>query len=496
MPRNGLATIDETIETRLGDVRGRAHEGGLAFLGLRFAAPPTGALRFAPPQPPDPWSGVYDATKPGPRALQAPSPPLLATPADARYDEDCLFLNVYTPAADERRRPVLFWIHGGGYTIGSGADYDGGVLARQGDVVVVTINYRLGVLGFTDLSGLDASLAGSASNGFRDQIAALAWVRDNIADYGGDPGCVTIFGESAGAGSVLALLAAPSADGLYHRAVAHSPGGGGMAPANDVPKLEKALSLRGDALLQRLRTIPAADLVRLQTSAGLSNTASIDGFVITRPTVEAIRQRAAAGVPLIAGSNRDEGTLFSALGVEGGGVIDGIAAGVMQGDPSAYLARLRSAHAGAPEADIDLMVWTDMFRRAALRAAEAATVAGPGGWLYRFDLATTGMGGKLGATHGAEVPFTFNWFASSAGMPGGSEGLFSLYDPNDPAVRRLAEAWSATVIAFARTGDPNGAGLPAWPRYAAADRASLVMGAESHIARGLDDAQRKVWGDA
>lgn len=197
------------VQTRLGRVRGVAHGRGVAFLGLRYAKPPTGALRFAPPEPSGSWGDVYDATRLPPRCLQGPAPDLVGWPSDTPQSEDCLFLNVYTPAADERKRPVMLWIHGGSYVIGSANEYDGSVLAAQGDVVVVCINYRLNVFGFVDLSRLDSRLAGSASNGFRDQIAALHWVRDNIADYGGDPDKVTIFGESAG-GGVRAVAAGGS----------------------------------------------------------------------------------------------------------------------------------------------------------------------------------------------------------------------------------------------------------------------------------------------
>ncbi|HWM65148.1 MAG TPA: carboxylesterase family protein, partial [Steroidobacteraceae bacterium] len=255
------------VQTRLGQVRGQDRGRTLAFLGLRYAKPPTGVLRFTPPQPCESWTGVYEATKLPPFAVQPPEPPLVPIVINGRpqlqgrQSEDCLFLNIYTPAADQRKRPVLVWIHGGGYTVGSANEYDGGILAAQGDVVVVCINYRLGVFGFTDFSGLDKGLAGSASNGFRDQIEALRWVRNNIADYGGDPAHVTIFGESAGGGSVLALLAAPSAEGLFHRAIAHSPGGSRTPPPDDIPKLTRAVGLSGAGLLERLRALSAEELV-------------------------------------------------------------------------------------------------------------------------------------------------------------------------------------------------------------------------------------------
>src|SRR3954462_8685218 len=211
------------VNTPLGTVEGVAQEGCERYAGIRYAQAPIGDRRFQPPEPVEPWTGVYDARH---FRASAPQPPPVAgfilTGAELTTSEDCLFLNVYTPRADDGARPVMVWIHGGAYTIGSGDIYDGSSFARRGDVVVVTLNYRLGILGWVPLDHLDPKLTGSGNNGLRDQIEALRWVRDNIAAFGGDPGNVTIFGESAGGGSVATLLAAPDADGLYHRAIIES----------------------------------------------------------------------------------------------------------------------------------------------------------------------------------------------------------------------------------------------------------------------------------
>ena len=205
---------------------------------------------------------------------------------------------------------MLVWIHGGGFALGSANEYDGSMLAAQGDVVVVTINYRLGLLGFLDLSPLGEEFAGSASNGFRDQILALEWVRDNIADYGGDPGNVTIFGGSAGGHSVHALLAAPSADGLFHKAIAQSPGTVNTPPDDLLTPLAAELGLEGAELLAHLRATSAEAFLAVQGAVG-TGVGGMDGTVVTRSTNDAILERGAQGVPLIAGTNRDEGTLFS-----------------------------------------------------------------------------------------------------------------------------------------------------------------------------------------
>ena len=281
--------------TRLGTIVGKSENDIQSFQGIPYAKPPVGERRFRAPEPHGPWSGTLDATRLGNRAMQPENP--VGPPSAEAVSEDCLSVDIYTPAADGRARPVLFWIHGGAYYIGSGNDHDGSVLAAQGDVVVVTVNYRLGVFGFLDLSKNDDDLAGSASNGLRDQILALTWVRDNIADYGGDPNNVTIFGVSSGGGSVNALLAAPSADGLYHRAIAHSGTAITTAPAPLASALAAHLKVDEGELLNHLRQLPAEELLAAQLASGIAVEASVDGVVVTRDTGVGARllSRAEAG---------------------------------------------------------------------------------------------------------------------------------------------------------------------------------------------------------
>ena len=488
-----------TLTTRLGTVIGKSENDIQSFQGIPYAKPPVGERRFRAPEPHGSWSGTLDATRLGNRAMQ-PETPIGPPPTEGR-SEDCLFVDIYTPAADGRGRPVLFWIHGGAYYIGAGNDHDGSILAAQGDVVVVTVNYRLGVFGFLDLSKYDDGLAGSASNGFRDQILALTWVRDNIADYGGDPNNVTIFGESAGGGSVNAILAAPSADGLYHRAIAHSGTAITNAPTPMASGLAAHLRVDEGELLTRLTQLPAEELLAAQADAGVLGEASVDGFVVTRDTYQAIAERGARGVPYIAGSNRHEGTFMTSFAPEGT-TFDPMTAvlGAMPFDllpvgtePGEYLAALQDAYPNDTGKTLYERVYTEMFRRAAVRTSEAVTAAGPGGWLYRFDLPTSMMGAPSGATHGCEVPFTFNDYA----RPEISRIAFAHYhDPKDPVVRQLAEQWSNTVLAFARTGDPNGAGLPHWSPYSADQRGVLILDSTSRIEQDPDSQLRKRWGDA
>ncbi len=483
------STVSETT-TSLGKIRGTDSGGIERYWGIRFAEPPVGERRFAPTVRSGGWDGTYDATAYANRAIQPPMAEIFGPPGPGLPDEDCLFLNVFTPAADDAARPVMVWVHGGSYTTGSGNDYDASVLARQGDVVVVTVNYRLGVFGFLDLSSLGEQFAGSASNGFRDQIAALEWVHDHIADFGGDPSNVTIFGESAGAGSVLALLASPSAEGLFHKVIAHSPGGVNTAPVDFLSPLTAKLDDRGDgSVIDRLRALTAEKLLELQLAVAF-NGGDIDGVVVTRHPTVAAGER---GIPLIVGSNADEGTLFSsalAAMPEVFKLVSRMVAGqVVRGaDPAALLQALRDAYPQDSDVQIYEKVWVDLFRRAAVETAAAATDSGAGGWLYRFDVPTSIVGGKLGATHACEIAFTFNWFDA------GGAGLV-MHERSEENIQ-LARRWSATVAAFARAGDPNGAGLPDWPQYSSDDRRCLILDSECRVETDPDAEHRKIWDDA
>jgi para-nitrobenzyl esterase len=480
-----------TIDTRLGTVTGLSNGRVHAFLGLRYGQPPTGDRRFLPPVAAMPWQGTYDATAFPLIAMQSGAGLEKAT--SSQMSEDCLFLNIFTPSRSGTDRPVLFWIHGGSFMEGSANGYDGSVLAEQGDVVVVVINYRLGTFGFLDLSGFGDAFAGSASNGIRDQILALEWVRDNIVDYGGNPGNVTLFGESAGGTSAVSIISAPSADGLYHRAIAHSSLLVQGSPLDHREALAKHLKVKPADLPETLRGLSAEDLLAVQKAVSFSGGGIVDGTVITRSSNDAFLYRAANGVPLIAGSNRDEGCLFSSLipwplyGRIGKEIVPKVTEDV---DPKQYLADLKKAYPGDSRKEHFERIWEEMFRRGATSAAVRASVAGPGGWLYRFDMPVQrGIDKDVGATHGAEIAFTFNNFAGDA-----PDTAF-LYDRDNPEVRQLALNWSNTIIQFAKTGDPNGAGLPVWPQYTAESRQTLILDAKPRVEAFLDAADRERWGD-
>ncbi len=477
------------IETRLGAVAGNSTEGLQTYLGLPFTAPPVGELRWKAPEPALPWTGTLDATQHPNRCYQNPYDEVLGFgEVHGEESEDCLYLNIYTPAADSGKRPVLCWIHGGAYFQGAASDYDGSLVARDQEVVVVCINYRLGVFGFCNMSALGPDYVGSTNRGFEDQIAALRWIRDNIADYGGDPDCVTLWGESAGAGSVLALQGAPAADGLYHRSIAFSGGHTGSHPPPDGVAMLGAHFGFTENAAEALLTVPAEDLKAAQLQGAVQPTPCVDGHVLTRTGLEAIAEKGAEGPPLIIGCCRDEGTFLGPMVGTDPKVLAMVqslyAVAINLKAPGDYLAFLDAQHADAEPPAKMVRTWFHLFRSEALRAAEAATAAGAGGWVYNFEVPTDN---PLGITHGSDIAFTFNHFA------GGESGLF-FHEQNDTN-RQLAKIWSASMVQFARTGDPNGAGLPQWPHYDSTDRNCLIFDDRPHIASDPDgEAARKAYG--
>jgi para-nitrobenzyl esterase len=337
------------------------------------------------------------------------------------------------------------------------------------------------------MSGFGPAYAGSASLGFQDQIAALGWVRENIADFGGDSENVTIFGESAGGGSVLALLAAPAAKGLFHKAIGFSPGEVIGGPQDNIPVLSHKLSGEGPDLLAQLRDLPAERLFALQLESGVNTGATVDGTVVTAQPSQAIRDHGADGIPLVVGCNKDEGSFMAdvfppearELMVHVFGTLIG------NGNTAAYLAHLEEL---VPSGDLReklTRIWYDLFRSSALRTAEASTVAGVGGWVYAFDVPGST---PLGVAHGSDVAFTFN------AINHGEIGLAGFHEPTD-LNKDLANKWSKTFATFARTGNPNGAGLPEWPQYDPARRACLVVDADPWIAEDPDgEALRAAYG--
>jgi len=463
--------LNDPIPLNSGKIRGVTQQGMQIYRGIPFAAPPVGNLRWKPPQPVAPWEGVRDCTAFGPACPQ-PKQALMPINADGQ-SEDCLYLNVWTPAKTTGERlPVMVWIHGGGCTTGAGslAIYDGSNLARQG-VVVVTINYRLGPFGFFAHPLLSAELPQGVSGnyGFLDQIAALRWVHNNIAAFGGDPGCVTIFGESAGSCSVVRLLISPLAKGLFHRAIAESGGIGrsrhlrenwGMKSMEQVGE-EMAQAL-GCTNLTALRAKTAEELLQTANPAqglfgkGVKFGWVVDGWAIPDDPALLYAARKYSDVPLLIGANADEGSIFMAQLPTQTVQTYRMTVKALFGPESDAVLKLFPV-----ERDEDVKPAMERLTTVFAFVADARAIARMKGlgqekaYLYHFTRVPPALRNRgLGAAHGMEIPYVF-------------DNLPRFMSAED---QQLAATMSACWVRFAKTGDPNGLGLPAWPAYDAADR--------------------------
>jgi para-nitrobenzyl esterase len=480
----GACALDDPLRLDAGLVSGVAGEGVRIYRGIPFAAPPVGPLRWRAPQPVAPWAGVRACTAFG---SWCPQPSPLLEKVVGAQSEDCLYLNVWTPAATAAERlPVMVWIHGGGLTTGSGAspNYEGSMLAREG-MVVVTINYRLGPFGFFahPLFSRESPHGVSGNYGLLDQIAALQWVQRNIAAFGGDPGCVTIFGESAGALSVAHLLATPLAAGLFHRAICES--GASLGNERDLRRkvgIKEPMEAVGERIAQQLGCATAADplaalraksaeelLAAADPAQGLFGNGTkfgfvADGWVFPHEPAELLAAGAVARVPVLLGTNADEGTIFlrqlppvRATGYR-------LLVRRLFGEDADAALRLFPAPTDAEVPDaLNKLITVTAFVGPTRTVARGMAAAGAPVFLYHFTRVPPHAGTqRTGACHGIEIPYIF-----------GNPLLAARVSETD---RTLSAAMRACWIRFAKTGDPNGAGIPAWPRYTAADARALYFG--------------------
>ncbi len=500
------------VETRSGRIEGTQDADVHVFRGVPYARPPVGSLRFAAPVREEPWPGVHRATEFGSSAPQNPMALPLPGMDVGPMDEDCLTLNVYTPGTDGGCRPVLVWIHGGGFVIGSGSQpiYDGVPLAGRGDVVVVTLNYRLGPLGFLYLADLCPDLVGAVGNaGIRDQVAALEWVQENIAAFGGDPANVTIFGESAGGMSVGTLLGTPSAAGLFQRAIPQSGAAHNVHTRETATEVARhfleAVGIAPEQAAEQLRRIPPDKLLdtqqqmvlKLGTTLGLLPFQPlVDDDFLPEPPLAAIEAGHAAGIDLLTGTTRDEWKLFGFLEqglatLDEAGLRERVAAQL--GDEAAagrVVDAYRTARAGSgadTPKDLFFAIETDrVFRLPAIRLAEAQQRHRDAVYMYTFNWESPMMGGALGACHAIELPFVFGQV--------GREGS-ELFVGTGPDAERLSGQVMDAWIAFARTGDPSHPGLPGgrWPAYEPSRRATLQLGRETIGEDAPQDREREAW---
>ena len=495
-------SVEETVLARTaivgttnGPVRGY-REGALnIFKGLRYAAPPTGALRFKPPQKPAPWTQAADALALGAPAIQVGVPPGETTggrsagdppaPGQPGTDEDCLFLNVWTPGLSGAR-PVMVWLHGGGFANGSGgaAMYDGANLARRGDVVTVTINHRLNVFGYLHLAELGGH-ASSGQAGMLDIVATLEWVRDNIAAFGGDPANVTIFGESGGGAKVSMLQAMPAARGLFHRAIIQSGPGLRAVPAEKATAHARGLLAAlgvapGD--LVKLESLPAAAIQATAAEVGKAEgpmggfAPCVDGFALPRDPFHPDAPAISASVPVMIGTNKDEATLFlladprfgemteddlqkraeRAVGDKAPAVIAALKRAFPDYSPSHLVAALQTA----------TMMWLGSITLAERKGAQGD---GPV-YMYLLTWETPVAKGRLKSPHALEIPLVFDTVEAARNFVGRGD---------EP--QRVSDQMSAAWLAFARTGDPNVAGAAHWPAYNSQTRATMVFDLESRV---------------
>lgn len=489
------------VETAAGALLGQQLEGYQVFRGIPYAAPPVGDRRFAAPEPVEPWSGVREALAFGGSAPQPVSPGVLPV---GRQDEDCLFLNVYTPGVGAAKRPVMCFIHGGAFFLGSAAEatYDGGPLAQRGDVVVVTLNYRLGALGFLSFAALGGAEWGAATNaGLLDQVAALTWVRDNIAMFGGDPAQVTVFGESAGAASVVSLLGLPAARGLFARAIAQSGHGkllGSAALAAQTAERWLQATGVGRVEPKALRSLPVDQVLAAQTAVQGADfrlfAPNVDGEMLPYEPLEAIRRGDARGVPLLLGTNRDEITLFTAPNrpaIDEATLLRRIQRSVPRASLSwtaetvSVYQRSRLAH-GLPHSPLDLLDALETalrFRMPVLELAEAQASQHTPTFMYEFEWRSPARQGTLGATHALELPFVF-----------GTVGKALLRLTGDgPELRALSHRMMDAWLAFARHGQPGADAEGLWPAYDVKQRSTMVFDLHTRVERAPFEEERACW---
>jgi para-nitrobenzyl esterase len=484
------------VETTAGRVQGLLIDGVQTFKAVPYGASTAGARRFLPPPTVTPWTGIRDAFTFGPRSPQIPAAfvpewqPLTGTEP---MSEDCLHLNVWTPdAARGGMRPVMVWLHGGGYTGGSPAarPYDGASLARHHDVVVVSITHRLNVLGFIHLAELGGEkFAGASNAGQKDIIAGLEWVRDNIARFGGDPGTVTIFGQSGGAGKVSTLLGMPAAQGLFHRAIAQSGSAvTGMASGTATEHAEALMSRLGLKANQAeaLQRLPVDQVLAAMQApgggrGGFVTSPVVDGTSLPHDAFNPSATPLSASIPLLIGSTETEVTWN--VNADYTAPADATAlrariARTLRIDVARAQTLVDVYRNGRPHAsllDLALIVETDAspFRTGVeLQAERKSAAARAPVYIYRFQWYSPVSGGRLRAMHCMDIPFAFDNVDNSQPIVGSGADRQALAD-------RMSRAW----VAFARGGDPNHAGLPRWEPFTAGQRATMILNTECRAVR-------------
>jgi para-nitrobenzyl esterase len=496
-----LTTVGATAKTQYGSVRGLLKDGVHQFWCVPYGAPTGGANRFMPPQKPAAWSGVKDHFEitwgaPMEPGGQEPSPVVTALNRLTPQSEDCLTVNVFTPGADNKSRPVMVWMHGGGFSAGSGNYllYDGTNLAKKEDVVVVSVNHRLNLFGFLHLAGLGGEKWARSTNvGIQDLVASLEWVRDNIENFGGDPDRVTIFGQSGGGGKTTTVMAMPSARGLFHRAVAQSGSAFRGQTADDATAgAEQLLSRLGidKNRLERIQEIDWRDIQKAYYAepriARLGNGPVIDGTILPRNQWDPTAPSYSANVPIMAGSTENENGWvgpppYELPDAEMRELFRTRLANNDAAEGDKLLALYKRRHPETRNRMLWLMAESDDTRRHLAQElcrlkAEQGTAAS---YLYFFDWQSPVHNDRMGSYHTLDIPFVFYNMDIGASMTG-----------SDQARYELGHVMSAAWAAFARTGDPNHADMPTWPKFDPSSYPTMVFGSRVHVANDPNKEER------
>lgn len=496
------------VNTKSGKVEGLYEDQQYVFKGIPYAAPPVGELRWLPPQPVKPWDGVRPAKKFGTISPQSQMPGadmISSLAVDEPQNEDCLFLNIWTPSIDDARRPVMVWIHGGAFLIGSGSQkmYRRNTIVPRCDIVLVSINYRLGALGFMNLKELTGGkIPATGCEGLLDQIAAIEWVRDNIEGFGGDPDNITVFGESAGGMSIGCLMGMPAARGKFQKSILES------GAANTVSSLEEASSAAAQFLdvlglrsndIGVLRSLTVEQLLSAQQKLGdIMRTRDsritpfqpvVDGVAMPEIPIKAIIKGSASSIKTLAGSNLEEFKLFNIMEPDFSNLNEAGMVKRLEGlIPTQHVPGVIAAYQRGSEkrgerthaADILSAIQTDlMFRIPALRLVEAQCTHNQPAYSYLFTWKSPAMGGILGACHVLEIGFVLgNYDDSFCGS--GSDA--------DALSRKIQDAWSA----FARTGDPSCGSIGKWEPYGGS-RTTMILDKACRLENAPYEEERRIW---
>jgi para-nitrobenzyl esterase len=490
-------------QTKQGNIEGSFENGLFIFRGIPYAAPPAGEWRWMPPQPVKPWNGIRSALQFGPIAPQnSPPPGIMGEREPEPQNEDCLYLNVYSPGLDDKKRPVMVWIHGGAFSIGSGSTptYQGEALAKNGDIVLVSFNYRLGLLGFLNLNKITAGKIPALGNeGLLDQMAALRWVKGNIAAFGGDPDNVTIFGESAGGMSVACLMCMPAAAGLFHKAIIESAVGAIARPLEDsVGTTEVFLKSVGSnsSDIARLRALPVEKILAAQQTVAIETGRGeapcipvVDGKVLPVMPLEAFAEGQTTAVPLLIGSNRDEQKFFSimdrnAVKMDNASLLARLSNFVTAGKAPGIIEKYRQLRTAGGLAvtpyDLFSAITTDLkFRMIAQHIAACHYSNGSPVYHYLFTWESPAAHGALGSCHVLEVGFVFGTFDPRFNGQGPKAEILS---------RQMQSAWAA----FARQGNPSNPVMGKWLQYGKA-RNTMIIGADCYMEKAISRDEMKIW---